>query len=60
MSDNTPTPSKHNVAQKAYHQRQIDKGMVRLSVYVPAAAKDEFWGAVDGLRASWQRRGLTD
>lgn len=57
MSD---TPSKQSQAQKAYHERQVEKGMVRLSVYVPKEAKAEFWGAVEGLRASWQRRGLME
>jgi hypothetical protein len=57
---NAPAPSKQSKAQQAYHQRQLEKGLVRLSVYVPADAKEEFWGAVDGLRASWRRRGLME
>jgi hypothetical protein len=61
MSDEPQaTKSKHSDAQKAYYQRQRSKGLVRLSVYVPEAAKEEFFGALEGLRVSWQRRGLTD
>lgn len=52
--------SKHSKTQMAYHQRQLEKGLVRLSVYVPVEAKADFWGALDGLRASWKRRGLMD
>ena len=53
-------PSNHAVAQRSYHQRQIEKGMVRLSVYVPDADRDAFWDAVEDLRVRWKRRGLID
>lgn len=53
-------PSKHAEAQRSYHQRQIERGMVRLSVYVPDADRDAFWDAVEDLRTRWKRRGLID
>jgi len=53
-------PSSHAVAQRSYHQRQIERGMVRLSVYVPDADRDAFWDAVEDLRIRWKRRGLID
>lgn len=53
-------PSSHAVAQRSYHQRQIERGMVRLSVYVPDADRDAFWDAVEDLRLRWKRRGLID
>lgn len=51
---------KHASAQQAYHRRQLEKGFVRVNLYVPEVAKDEFWAMIDGLRASWQRRNLLD
>jgi len=48
------------VAQRSYHQRQLDKGMVRLSVYVPDTDRDAFWDAIDRLRDRWQAKGLID
>lgn len=53
-------PSGHAVAQRSYHQRQLDKGLVRLSVYVPDSERDAFWDAVDRLRYQWIRKGLID
>jgi hypothetical protein len=53
-------PSSHIKAQRSYHQRQLDKGLVRLSVYVPDKDRDAFWDAVDRLRIRWKRRGLID
>jgi len=53
-------PSGHAVAQRTYHQRQLDKGLVRLSVYVPDTDRDAFWDAVDRLRDRWQAKGLID
>jgi hypothetical protein len=53
-------PSSHAVAQRSYHQRQLDKGLVRLSVYVPDSERDAFWDAVDRLRDQWIRKGLID
>ena len=53
-------PSKHAEAQRSYHQRQLDRGLVRLSVYVPDTDRDAFWDAVDKLRIRWRRRGLID
>lgn len=53
-------PSGHTVAQRSYYQRQLDRGLVRLSVYVPDCARDEFWQEIDKLKARWQRRGLID
>ena len=46
--------------QRSYHQRQLERGMVRLSVYVPAKGRDEFWAAVDRLRVRWEAQGLLD
>jgi hypothetical protein len=43
----------HIKAQRNYHQRQLNKGLVRLSVYVPDADRDAFWDAVDKLRDRW-------
>jgi hypothetical protein len=45
-------------AQRNYHQRQLNKGLARLSVYVPDADRDAFWDAVDKLRDRWHRMGL--
>lgn len=53
-------PSSHVVAQRSYHQRQLDRGLVRLSVYVPDCDRDAFWDAVDRLRAKWQVKGWID
>lgn len=53
-------PSSHVIAQRTYHQRQLDRGLVRLSVYVPDADRDAFWDAVDRLRERWVARGLMD
>ena len=52
--------SKHAEAQRSYHQRQLARGLVRLSVYVPDTDRDAFWDAVDKLRIRWRRRGLID
>ena len=30
--------------QATYHRRQLDRGLVRVSVYVPATRKDELVG----------------
>lgn len=53
-------PSKHAEAQRSYHQRQVERGLVRISVYVPDADRDAFWAEVDKLRVRWRRRGLID
>jgi len=53
-------PSGHAVAQRSYHQRQLDRGLVRLSVYVPDTDRDAFWLAVDKLRDRWYKKGLID
>lgn len=53
----TSKPSAHAEAQRSYHQRQIEKGLVRLSVYVPDAARAQFWDAVDDLRDKWRKQG---
>ena len=53
-------PNSHAVAQRSYHQRQLDRGLVRLSVYVPDSERDAFWDAVDRLRDQWVRKGLID
>jgi hypothetical protein len=53
-------PSNHAVAQRSYHQRQLDRGLVRLSVYVPDTDRDAFWLAVDKLRDRWYKKGLID
>jgi len=53
-------PSGHAVAQRTYHQRQLDKGLVRLSVYVPDDDRDAFWDAIDRLRERWYAKGLID
>ena len=49
---------RHTKAQRNYHQRQLDRGLVRLSVYVPDADRDAFWDAVDKLRDRWHEKGL--
>lgn len=51
-------PDSHAIAQRTYHQRQIDRGLVRLSVYVPDADRDGFWAAVEKLRDEWHAKGL--
>lgn len=56
----TQTPSKHAAAQRSYHQRQLDRGLVRLSVYVPKRDRDAFWAAIDALRVRWAELGLLD
>jgi hypothetical protein len=53
-------PEKHTSAQRSYHQRQLDKGMTRLSVYVPTRDRDNFWDAIDRLRDKWHAEGLID
>jgi hypothetical protein len=53
-------PSQHAVAQRSYHQRQLDRGLVRLSVYVPTCDREAFWEAVDRLRVKWQAKGWMD
>lgn len=51
-------PNGHAARQRTYHQRQLDRGLSRLSVYVPDAERDAFWDAVDKLRDRWHRMGL--
>ncbi len=53
-------PERHTVSQRTYYQRQKDRGLVRLSVYIPDSERDTFWDAVDKLRAKWHRQGLID
>ncbi len=50
----------HANAQKRYSERQADKGLVRKSVYIPAAGEAEFWLALKKLRAKWAREGLIE
>jgi hypothetical protein len=50
-------PTAHASAQRAYHQRQLDRGMVRLSVYVPKDEREAFHEAMELLRAQWRKRG---
>jgi len=52
--------SKHAEAQRSYHQRQLERNMVRLSVYVPDSERDTFWGAIDELREEWRAKGVMD
>ena len=44
--------------QRAFYQRQKERGLVRISVYVPDADRDAFWDAVDKLRDRWHAMGL--
>lgn len=44
-------------AQMAYHQRKLDDGQVRLSVYVPTEEKETFWKTVHQLRLRWRKMG---
>ena len=44
--------------QKRYSQAQADRGLVRKSVYIPAAAEAEFWHEIERLRRKWKREGL--
>jgi hypothetical protein len=55
-----PNPSGHTTAQRTYYKRQLDRGLVRLSVYIPDTERDTFWDAVDKLRDKWRAKGLMD
>lgn len=46
--------------QQSYHQRMKDRGLTRLSAWIPQDedAKIEFWEAVTELEQKWQARGL--
>lgn len=44
--------------QRRYAQSQADRGLVRKSVYIPAAAEAEFWSTVERLRRKWKAEGL--
>lgn len=50
----------HTRAQRSYHQRQLDRGLAKLSVYVPDSERDTFWDAVDKMRVRWRRLGLIE
>ena len=54
----TPTPDSHTKAQRTYHQRQLDRGLVKLSVYVPDTDRDAFYAAIDRLRLRWRAKGF--
>lgn len=54
------TPITQADRQRTYHQKQRERGLVRLSVYIPDSERDTFWDAVDRLRITWQRKGLID
>ena len=43
-----------------YYNKQREKGLVRLSVWVPnaPAERDRFWVEYDKLKARWQKDGL--
>ena len=58
QSKPTEGTSRQGLTQQAYHRRQVERGLTRLSVYVPEEGKHEFRAALEGLRASWKRRGL--
>ena len=58
MAKTTRTPDAERT--HAYYQRQKERGLARISLYVPEAARDEFWDTVDRLRAKWRRDGLID
>ena len=46
------------MAQRTYHQRQLDRGLVKLSVYVPDTDREVFYAAIDRLRLRWRKRGF--
>lgn len=50
-------PAKKPSAQMAYHQRKLDDGQVRLSVYVPTDEKEQFWKTINQLRLRWRKMG---
>ena len=54
----TKDPSSHTMAQRIYHQRQLDRGLVKLSVYVPDTDREVFYAAIDRLRLRWRKRGF--
>ena len=53
----TERPDSHTRAQRSYQQRQRDRGLVRLSVYVPDEDRDTFYKAIDKLRIRWRKMG---
>ena len=60
MTDQKLEQTGHAEAQRSYHIRQKERGLSRLSVYVPDEAREEFWAAMSLLRQGWARRGLID
>lgn len=53
----TERPDSHTRAQRSYQQRQRDRGLVRLAVYVPDEDRDAFYKAIDKLRIRWRKMG---
>jgi len=53
-------PIPHAARQKSYHQRMRDRGLVRVSAWIPEddTARGEFWDSVSQLEAQWRARGL--
>jgi len=44
--------------QKSYHQRRVDAGMKRVSVWIPGERQEEFDAAVEKLQRKWTKLGL--
>jgi DNA-binding LacI/PurR family transcriptional regulator len=55
-----PEPVPHAQRQQSYHARMKEKGLTRLSAWVPEddKARMEFWEAISQLEKTWASRGL--
>ena len=51
--------SPHARAQRAYHARQKERGIVRVSVYIPRQHRDDFDRNLTRLRRKWEREAIT-
>lgn len=50
-----PRAVAHRERQQAYHQRQLESGMMRVSVWIPKARRDQFNASVERLKKKWTK-----
>lgn len=60
MSEQSEKPKTGAARQQTYHQKMRERGLTRLSAWVPEneTARAEFWAAMTELEKKWAKRGL--
>lgn len=60
MSETEEQAKTHAQRQQSYHQRMREKGMVRVSAWIPDDddARADFWEQFEILEGRWRKRGL--